>query len=323
MNTHTALARFQPATSSPGAGTVDGGPTSCHVSGTRGRSGHSVVSGTLGASLVPGPALLGAAGVRPERRVLVLGHRGSLGPQRGENTVRAVEAALESGADGVEVDVRLTSDGVLVCSHDAVLHTVLGGSLQVASHTWDELRRAALRVGERLATLEEVLAAVGRRGPCHVVIEVKPAVDEAWAARTAAALVEALGGVSRAVSVSVTVSSFDWRLLGMVRSAVGGGVRTAVLGRAETSAHAVLRHALDAGHQEAHLSLAALRRTPHAVRLARQLGVAVTAWTVNGCDDLRRVAEWGVDAVITDNVVLAGTALRAASSVTSLKLAAC
>jgi len=49
----------------------------------------------------------------------------------------------------------------------------------------------------------------------------------------------------------------------------------------------------------------------------------VTAWTVNGCDDLRRVAEWGVDAVITDNVVLAGTALRAASSVTPLKLAAC
>lgn len=323
MNTHTALARFQPAPSSPGAGAgaVDGGPTSCHVSGARGRSGHSVVSGTLGASLVPGPALLGTAGGRPERRVLVLGHRGSLGPQRGENTVRAVEAALESGADGVEVDVRLSSDGVLVCSHDAVLHTVLGDSLQVASHPWDELRRAALRVGERLATLDEVLAAVGRGGPCHLVIEVKPAVDEACAARTAAALVEALGGVSRAVSI--TVSSFDWRLLGVVRSAVGGGVRTAVLGRAETSAHAVLRHALDAGHQEAHLSLAALRRTPHAVRLARQLGVAVTAWTVNGCDDLRRVAEWGVDAVITDNVVLAGTALRAASRVTSLKLAAC
>ena len=101
-----------------------------------------------------------------------------------------------------------------------MLHTVLGDSLQVASHPWDELRRAALRVGERLATLDEVLAAVGRGGPCHLVIEVKPAVDEACAAR-AAALVEALGGVSRAVSI--TVSSFDWRLLGVVRSAVGGG----------------------------------------------------------------------------------------------------
>jgi glycerophosphoryl diester phosphodiesterase len=255
-----------------------------------------------------------------QRRTLVLGHRGAPGPQRGENSVRAVEAALERGADGVEVDVRLSSDGVLVCSHDPVVETALGERLHVASHTWGELHRAAARAGDRLANLEQVLAAAGRRGPCHLVVEAKPAAGHAAASATVGAIHEALRGVP--TSVTVTVSSFDWRLLDLVRGS-GSRVRTAVLGGTHAPAHVVLRQALDAGHQEAHLGLAALRRAPHAVRLARHLGVAVTAWTVNGLDDLRRVAEWGVDGVITDNVVLARTALREAEAAAPLQLTAC
>ncbi|TMK20451.1 MAG: glycerophosphodiester phosphodiesterase, partial [Actinobacteria bacterium] len=48
----------------------------------------------------------------------VIGHRGAaaLGP---ENTIAAVEAGLAAGADGVEIDVRRTADGVVVLMHDA------------------------------------------------------------------------------------------------------------------------------------------------------------------------------------------------------------
>jgi glycerophosphoryl diester phosphodiesterase len=246
------------------------------------------------------------------QRVLVLGHRGSTGPQRAENSVRAVETSLARGADGVEVDVRLSADGVLACTHDSVLQTGGGDRLQVAAHTWGELHRAASRAGDRLANLEQVLAAAGRRGgPCQVVVEAKPAADDASARATVRAVRTALAEAP--AGVGVTVSSFDWRLLAMLRR-TDDAVRTAVLGGSRAPALTALRHALDAGHQEVHLSLAAIRLAPDVVRLARRLGVAVTAWTVNGREDLRWAAAWGVDAVITDDVVLARSALRAADS---------
>ncbi|MDF2145369.1 glycerophosphodiester phosphodiesterase [Knoellia sp. p5-6-4] len=246
-----------------------------------------------------------------QRRVLVLGHRGSAGPQRAENSVKAVETSLSRGADGVEVDVRLSADGVLVCTHDSVLQTGGGDRLQVAAHTWGELHRAASRAGDRLANLEQVLAAAGRCGPCQVVVEAKPAADHASARSTVRAVQAALAEAPE--GIGVTVSSFDWRLLAMLRGS-DDTVRTAVLGGSRAPALTALRHALDAGHQEVHLSLAAIRLAPDVVRLARRLGVAVTAWTVNGREDLHWAAARGVDAVITDDVALARSALRAADS---------
>jgi glycerophosphoryl diester phosphodiesterase len=272
-----------------------------------------------------------------EGRPLVLGHRGAVGPQRAENTVRSVAAALERGADGVELDVRLSADGVLVCSHDPVVPTRLGPALEIRSCTWRELRRGSLRSGGRLARLEEVLEVVDRERPARLVVEAKPVSDPATATRTAAALRSVLAEVPD--GVATTVSSFDWSLLSLVRDALdrgpgldgsgipgstGGRLRTAaVVPASSTSTHTALRHVLDDGHDEVHLGLAALRRAPHVVRLARQLGVGLTAWTVNGRDDLLRLARWGVDAVITDNVVLAGVVLRMAAAPASADLAAC
>src|SRR4051794_32936132 len=57
--------------------------------------------------------------------VQVLGHRGSLRPGP-ENSVAAVREALAAGADGVEVDIRRTRDGQLVCLHDPALLEGLG-----------------------------------------------------------------------------------------------------------------------------------------------------------------------------------------------------
>ena len=250
----------------------------------------------------------------PQRRVLVLAHRGMPGPRRRENTVRAVEAALNAGADGVEVDVRLTADGVLVCSHDAVIRTPSGTDLAVAETSASRLRSTAPGEDLRLATLHEVVAAAaarhprrGRRRTVRLVVEAKPAPDHAARLRTAAALVTTLGSV-RSATLDVTVSSFDGDLLALVRNWLPrrAQVRTALLGPEAEPAHSVVQRAASAGHQEAHLNVAALRHAPHAIALAHRLGVSVTVWTVNGNDDLRWLARWGVDAVITDSVVAAG-----------------
>jgi glycerophosphoryl diester phosphodiesterase len=229
--------------------------------------------------------------------------------------------AMALGADGVEVDVRLSADGVLVCSHDPVVTTPLGRELVVSQTTASELlARAGADAGGRLATLPEVLSALADRGTSHVVVEAKPVVDQVAAFRTARALATLL--VPLSTSMVATISSFDPLVLGAVRRTVfGTRLRTALLGHGhETeSAVAVLRRANEAGHDEAHLSMGLLRQSPHAVRMAHHRGISVTAWTVNGAE-LEEVAALGVDAVITDDIATARTTVRQAAPVTPLAL---
>lgn len=90
----------------------------------------------------------------------VLGHRGWPVPSRHpENTVAAMVAALDAGADGVEVDVQLTADGVAVCFHDDHLERVTGRPGSVRTSTWDQLSRVRLHSGHAVPLLAEVLAA--------------------------------------------------------------------------------------------------------------------------------------------------------------------
>src|SRR5436190_11556423 len=83
-------------------------------------------------------------------RPLVLGHRGASAVAP-ENTVAAFTRARELGADGVELDVRRSGDGVLVVHHDPDIRDVG----RIASLPLAELRAAR----PQLATLEEALAA--------------------------------------------------------------------------------------------------------------------------------------------------------------------
>jgi glycerophosphoryl diester phosphodiesterase len=213
--------------------------------------------------------------------IQVLGHRGAPAPGTPENSVAAVTQALHQGADGVEIDVWLTAAGTLVCAHD------LAGA-DVNS----------------LATLAELLTAAQRPAGARVVVEAKPVADAAVAQATA----DALAGVLRtsAGTADITISSFDADLLAIIRATCADlPVRTALLGHKSATAAAVVQRAHRDGHDEVHLSVVAVRRAPLAVATARWLGLSVALWTVNGRVDLRWAAELGVDAVITDDVVLA------------------
>ena len=204
----------------------------------------------------------------------------------------AVTEALLQGADGVEVDVWLTEDGTLVCTHD----------LDDATDT------------STLATLPELLAAVERAAGARVVVEAKPVADAALAARTAAALADVLR--SSAGNAAITVSSFDPALLAMIRATCADlPVRTALLGEKWQPAAEVVECARVDGHDEVHLPLVAVRRAPQTVETARQLGLSVALWTVNDRSDLQWVAELGVDAVITDHVLTAWSELDRAAAV--------
>lgn len=86
-----------------------------------------------------------------ERRVLRIAHRGA-STHAPQNTLAAIAKAAELGADMVELDVRLSADGMPVIIHDAVLGDRLVAELSLA-----DLRTFDLGSGERVPTLAEAI----------------------------------------------------------------------------------------------------------------------------------------------------------------------
>lgn len=95
---------------------------------------------------------------------LLLGHRGD--PEHHpENTLESFLSAIRCGADGVELDVQVSRDGVPVVIHDATLDRTTRGRGEVAAHTWQELDDLGV------PTLVDVLQALRDR---VVAVELKP-----------------------------------------------------------------------------------------------------------------------------------------------------
>lgn len=108
------------------------------------------------------------AAPRPAVRPLVYGHRGARADEP-ENTLRSFRRAHQVGAEGVELDVRVSRDGHLVVIHDATVDRTTDGTGEVAALSLAELRELDAGQGERIPTLREALDAF----PGLVQVEIK------------------------------------------------------------------------------------------------------------------------------------------------------
>jgi len=117
---------------------------------------------------ISGPGVHGTA-------MLIVGHRGAraLGP---ENTLSALRKGMAC-ADLVEVDLRLTRDGILVAIHDATVDRTTNGAGAVRGYTIEDLAGLDAGEGERIPTLGEVLDLV--RNVTGLVVEIKEPGTEA------------------------------------------------------------------------------------------------------------------------------------------------
>lgn len=97
------------------------------------------------------------------------GHRGAAGHEP-ENTLRSVRKALESGANGIEVDVHLADDHLVVI-HDDTLDRTTNGTGAVAEKSFVYLRSLDAGRGERIPTLEEVFETVNRQAVINVELK--------------------------------------------------------------------------------------------------------------------------------------------------------
>ncbi len=221
-------------------------------------------------------------------RPLVFAHRGgsALAP---ENTMAAFENGLALGSDGLELDVHLSRDGVVVVHHDRTLDrtTTLGGP--VVARDADELVRAGIPV------LEQVL---DRFRDTRVIIELKVNRRELAAA--------AIAAIRRADAVDrVCLGSFGLTVLRAARaiepaiatSAAREEVRWALY--RSRCRWPVSRVSYD-GYQVPEFAGRTRVLSRRFVDCAHRAGLGVQAWTVDTEADAFRLLDWGVDALITD-----------------------
>jgi glycerophosphoryl diester phosphodiesterase len=243
-------------------------------------------------------------------RPLRIGHRGAaaLAP---ENTLASFRAAVAAGVDLVELDVLQLQGGELVVAHSDDLREVSHGAAdgKIGARSLAELRGLC----PDLQTLDEALAFFAVESPetgVHVDLKSAEAVDAVEAALRGFGLVErslvssshagALRRLRRRAPGIRTGISFPRDRLGIGgRERLAPAVRVGL--RALRAVGPVLARILLARSRGAALVLHHELVTTRVVRRAHARGAPVVAWTVDTREDLARVDDAGVNAIVTND----------------------
>lgn len=228
---------------------------------------------------------------------LVIAHRGAC-QQAPENTLAAFRRAADLGADAIELDAKLSADGVVVVHHDLTLDRTTSGSGRLSRLAAADLakldagsRFGAAFAGEPIPTLAEVFEAVGQR----LLINVELTNYENLRDRLPDVVVALVH--EKGVGSHVLFSSFNPLALRRARGlapeipcallveASGSGFRRSFF-RAVTH--------FDFYHPEDRLATAGIIEREH------RRGRRVNVWTVNDPNRLRALAKMGADGLITD-----------------------
>jgi glycerophosphoryl diester phosphodiesterase len=243
-------------------------------------------------------------------RPLVIAHRGGAGLWP-ENTLYAFERARGLGVDVIELDVRSTSDGVLVVIHDATVDRTTDGTGRVNEMTFDVLRR--LNAGYRWSPDG------GRTFPFRESNLTVPTLQEVFAAlpgmkfniepkQTSPSLASSLCRIIREHSMvdSVVIGSFNQTALDEFRRECSRVATSA--SPSEVSAFLAM---YKAGVSRAYSPVMQALQVPEYaggvlvltagfVEAAHERNLKVHAWTVNETEDMQRLLGIGVDGIMTD-----------------------
>lgn len=241
-------------------------------------------------------------------RPLVVAHRGA-SSELPENTLGAFAEASRVGSDLIELDVRMTADGVPVVLHDADLSRTTDLRGHVHELSLVEVKRADASGGrgppQEIPTLVEVLELLDGAGT-GVDIEIKnlpwePGHDPSEAVVTAvlAALEET------AFAEPVLLSSFIPQTLERA-AAVAPDLPRGLLTIAALDPREALEHAVAAGHAMVLPQVpVVLEAGPALIEECRAAGVGIGTWTVDDEETLATLFEWRIDAVASNRPAVA------------------
>ena len=255
------------------------------------------------------------------QRPLVYAHRGGAA-LRPENTIEAFDHGLALGADGLEIDVHLSRDGVVVVHHDAGLERTTDSRGPISAFTAAELSRVDAGYwfqnasngaaefpfrgrGVRIPTLGDVLR---RYRTARFIIELKMN-DKELAYRTVDEI-RAADAVER-----VALGAFGGRVLRAARAyepriPTGAGTEETRWALYRSWIRWPLGSTKYREFQVPERSGATTIVTPQFVTYAHRAGIPVKVWTVDDPADMRRLLEWGADALITDRPDLASEIVK-------------
>lgn len=226
----------------------------------------------------------------------ITAHRGSSSGAP-ENTMAALEKAVEEMADRAEIDVQETADGVIVLCHDTSLKRVAGVNKKVSDLTLEQIKKldvgswfSSEYQGEQIPTLEEVMEYA--KGKIDLNIEIKNLGNSSGLPEKVIELVEKYEMQEQCV-----ITSTNRFYLKRVKD-VNPEIRTGY----------IVSAAYGNFYSDEFIDLISIRSsfvTERMIESAHEAGKAVHAWTVNGKVEMERLKQLGVDDMITDRPVLA------------------
>ncbi len=226
----------------------------------------------------------------------ITAHRGS-STSAPENTMAALEKAVEEMADRAEIDVQETADGEIVLCHDTNLKRVAGVNKKVSDLTLEQIKKldvgswfSSQYQGEQIPTLEEVMEYA--KGKIDLNIEIKNLGNTSDLPEKVMELVE-----KHEMQEQCVITSTNRLYLKRVK-AVDPEIRTGY----------IISAAYGNFYSDDFIDLISIRSsfvTERLMESAHEAGKTVHAWTVNGKVEMERLKQLGVDDMITDRPVLA------------------
>jgi len=212
--------------------------------------------------------------------LLKIGHRGAKTYEI-ENTLESFKKAIELGANGIELDVRISKDGELIISHDKDLKRVYGKDLRINEATLDELRELT---GNKIATLEEVLRFIDGHVE-KILVELKEAGYE----KSVLDLIQ-----KGKMRDRIIIVSFHEEVLARVRS-LDGEIETGLI-------YAKIKKPVEMALKLNAQYLVPLYRFVHRrdVAKAHKSNLKVIVWTINTKEEARSFIAKDVDGIATD-----------------------
>ncbi|WP_298155788.1 glycerophosphodiester phosphodiesterase family protein [Flavobacterium sp.] len=219
-------------------------------------------------------------------KLLKIGHRGAKG-YCPENTLEAFEQAVLMGCDGIELDVHLSADGEIIVIHDHSTDRVTGQNGIVSELTASELKKMTIGDGHEIPLLSEVFDLVNHRAFINIELKVGEAAEPVLR------LIEQYAAKGWQFP-EFLISSFDWPALQHVRE-LHPDIPLGVLTETDLELAAAFGKTVHAETIHPHFHLLTKENT-----IALQQHFKIFTWTVNEPEDIAKIKQFGVNAIITD-----------------------
>jgi glycerophosphoryl diester phosphodiesterase len=229
-------------------------------------------------------------------QTLITSHRGN-SIKAPENTLAALDYAMQDLSDYAEIDVQETKDGTIILFHDNNLKRITGINKNIWKVKYNDIKD--IDIGswfneefsdQRIPTLDEVLKFC--KGKLRLNIELKPSGHEKHLEESVVRILEENDFIDECVITSFNYNSIK-KVKQMNKNIQTGYILSAVYGKFYDLKYADF------------FSIEKSFVTEKVVMEAHRRGKEVHAWTINSASYMRKMAKLGVDNIITDNPVKA------------------